>query len=87
MIYSHSIYMRIAKTFTVEESVLSMVERTKGDRSASERVNELLKLALKLERHDELEREAALFYSNTRHQDRQEERAFQEASLRSLSRD
>jgi hypothetical protein len=79
--------MRIAKTFTVEESLLSIVERTKGDRSASERVNELLKLALKLERDDELEREAALFYSNTSPKERQEERAFQKASLRSLTRD
>jgi hypothetical protein len=79
--------MRIQKTFTVEESVLEVVERTKGDRSASERVNELLKLALKLERHDELEREAALFYSAPSQKDRQEERAFQKASLRSLTRD
>jgi len=79
--------MRIAKTFTVEESVLAAVERTKGDRSASERVNELLKLALELERRDELEREAALFYSATSQKDRQEERAFQKASLRSLTRD
>jgi len=79
--------MRIPKTFTVEESVLAAVERTKGDRSASERVNELLKLALELERRDELEREAALFYSATSQKDRQEERAFQKASLRSLTRD
>jgi hypothetical protein len=80
-------YMRIPKTFTVEESVLAVVERTKGDRSASERVNELLRLALELERRDELEREAALFYSATRDKDRQEQRAFQKASLRSLTRD
>jgi len=79
--------MRIQKTFTVEESVLAVVERTKGDRSASERVNELLKLALELERQNELEREAALFYSATGQKDRQEERAFQKASLRSLTRD
>jgi hypothetical protein len=79
--------MRIAKTFTVEESVLAVVERTKGVRSASERVNELLKLALVLEQRDQLEREAALFYSSTSQKDRQEERAFAKASLRSLTRD
>ncbi len=79
--------MRIPKTFTVDESVLKLVERTKGDRSASQRVNELLKLALKLERRDELEREAALFYASTKQKDRQEERAFAKASLRTLTRD
>jgi hypothetical protein len=79
--------MRIQKTFTIEESVLAIVERTKGDRSASERVNELLKRALELERREELEREAALFYSATNQKNRQEERAFQKASLRSLTRD
>jgi hypothetical protein len=79
--------MRIQKTFTLEESVLAVVERTKGDRSASERVNALLKRALELERRDELEREAALFYAGAGQKDRQEERAFQKASLRSLKRD
>jgi hypothetical protein len=79
--------MRIQKTFTVEESLLAVVERTKGDRSASERVNELLKLALEMERRHELEREAALFYLAASRADRQEERAFQKASLRSFSRD
>ena len=85
MIYHHIYYMRIPKTLTVEQSVLADVERTKGERSTSERVNELLKRALELERLDELEREAALFYSGAK--DRQEERAFQKASLRSLTRD
>jgi hypothetical protein len=79
--------MRKQKTFTVEESVLAVVEHTKGDRSASERVNQLLKLALELERRDELEREAAQFYSTARQADRQEERAFQKASLHSFTRD
>jgi hypothetical protein len=79
--------MRIPKTFTVEESVLAVVERTKGDRSASERVNELLKLALELEQHDQLECEAARFYSSTSQKDRREECAFAKASLRSLTRD
>jgi hypothetical protein len=85
MIYHHIYYMRIPKTLTVEQSVLADVERTKGERSTSERVNELLKRALELERLDELEQEAALFYSDAKH--KQEERAFQKASLRSLTRD
>jgi len=77
--------MRIAKTLTVEESLLAEVDRTKGNRSTSERVNELLARALDLERQDELAREAALFYSST--EDRSEERSFQKASLRSITRD
>ena len=47
----------------MEESLLAEVERTKGGASTSERVNELVARALELERRDELEREAALFYS------------------------
>jgi hypothetical protein len=79
--------MRKAKTFTVEESLLTLVERSKGDRSTSERVNELLKLALEVERRNELEHEAALFYSAVKQEDRREERAFEKASLRSFERD
>jgi len=77
--------MRIPKTLTVEDSLLAEVERTKGEGSTSERVNELLARALELERQEELEREAALFYSGT--SGRREERAFQKASLRSITRD
>jgi hypothetical protein len=87
MVIYHIKHMRIQKTFTVEESVLAIVERTKGDRSMSERVNELLKLALEQEQRDTLERDAALFYSATNQNDRREERAFQKASQRSLTRD
>jgi hypothetical protein len=78
-------YMRIPKTLTVEESLLAEVERTKGGGSTSERVNQLLARALDLERQDEMEREAALFYSDP--DDRREERSFQKASLRSITRD
>jgi hypothetical protein len=77
--------MRIPKTLTVEEYLLAEVERTKGEGSTSERVNELLARALDLERRDDLEREAALFYSGA--EDRREERSFQKASLRSITRD
>jgi hypothetical protein len=41
----------------MEESVLADVERTKGGRSTSEHVNQLLKLALKLESQKKLDRE------------------------------
>jgi hypothetical protein len=78
--------MRVPKTITVEESILADLERTRGDRSTSERVNELLRLALEQEAKQTLEREAAVFYSGNKN-DRTERRAFQKASLRSLERD
>lgn len=78
--------MRIPKTITVEESILADLERSRGNRSTSERVNELLKLALEQEAKEKLEREAAMFYSGNKN-DRTERRAFQKASLRSLRRD
>lgn len=77
--------MRKAKTLTIDEGLLADIERTRGGRSTSERVNELLKQALDLERRSELAREAALFYSPPH--DRREESAFQAASRRSLERD
>lgn len=77
--------MRIPKTFTLDDRVIAAIEQTKGDCSTSERVNQLLKRALDLERQDELQREAAQFYGDV--EGRQEERAFQKASLRSLTKD
>lgn len=77
--------MRKPKTLTIDEGLLADIERTRGGRSTSERVNELLKQAFDLERRNELAREASLFYSLPH--DRREESAFQTASLRSLERD
>ena len=86
MMYYHMIHMRIPKTITVEESILADLERSRGSRSTSERVNELLKIALEQEAKQALEREAATFFSKNK-DDRTERRAFQKASLRSLQRD
>ena len=85
--YNHMCDMRIPKTFTMDESILAAVERTKGKRSRSERVNELLKLALEQEQRQALEQEAARFYSVANRSDRTEERAFQQASLRRMRRE
>ena len=85
--YNHICDMRIPKTFTMDESILAAVERTKGKRSTSERVNELLKLALEQEQRQALEQEAARFYSIANQSDRTEERAFQQASLRRMRRE
>lgn len=81
-------HMRTAKSFTIEEDVNEYVASTKGDRSASERVNELLRRGISQEQEERLEREAAAFFSkNPRTRSRKEIRAFQQASLRTLSRD
>jgi len=83
----HSFYMRLAKTFSLDESLLAAVERSRGNRSTSERVNELLKLGLEHEQRDSLEREAEQFYRRQSSRERKESRAFQQASLRSVSKD
>jgi len=79
--------MRIPKTFTLEESILADVERSRGGRSASDRVNELLKRGLDQEKRDELERDAAHFYALKRQKNRSEERASQKAAVRSFTRE
>jgi hypothetical protein len=78
--------MRISKSFTLEPDVSSYVDETKGKRSASDRVNELLRLAMLQEQYDRLEAEAAEFFADS-HADRTEIKVFQKASLRTFGRD
>ena len=78
--------MRISKSFTIEPDISSYVDETKGERSASDRVNELLRLAMLQEQYDRLEAEAAEFFAEAE-RDRAGTRAFQKASLRTLGRD
>jgi hypothetical protein len=78
--------MRLAKSFTIEPEINEYVDETKGDRSASERVNELLRRAMLQEQYDRLEAEAAAFFSDTA-AGRDEAKSFQKASLRSFGRD
>ena len=76
---------RTAKTVSLEKEVLREVERTKGKVSTSERVNQLLKAGLEAERRRSLHSEAAAFFESE--EDRTERRAFQSASLKSISRE
>ena len=76
---------RIAKSYTIEPEVERYVSSTRGQRSASERVNELLKQGIRKEQYDRLEREAAAFFASE--VDRTETRAFQKAGRRTLERD
>ena len=78
--------MRLAKSFMVDAEITEYVDTTKGDRSASERVNELLKRAILAEQNDRLEAEAAAFFADTA-TDHKEAGPFQDAALRTFGRD
>jgi predicted CopG family antitoxin len=78
-------HLRQAKSFTISDEVLREIANTKGACSTSERVNELLKRALELERRERLEQEAAKFFANAQ-DDVREKAAFQKASKEVLSR-
>ena len=78
--------MRLAKSFTIEPDLNEYVEETKGDASASERVNELLRRAMVQEQYDRLEAEAAEFFGSIK-AGRAEAKSFQKASLRAFGRD
>ncbi len=79
--------MRLAKTFTIEPEINEYVDETKGDHSASERVNELLRRAILEEQYERLDAEAAAFFADDSNADRAETKAMRKASLRTLSRD
>jgi len=79
--------MRQVKSFTISHEILSEIESTKGSGSTSERVNGLLKRALEMERRENLEREAAQFFSADCAPERAERNAFQRATKKTLSRD
>lgn len=79
--------MRVPKSFTLERSIVSYLQNTRGSRSSSERVNELLRKAILQEQYERLEQEAAEFFSTPSETDRAEAKAFQKASMRSMGRD
>jgi len=78
--------MRLAKSFMVDAEINDYVDTTKGDRSASERVNELLKRAILAEQYERLEAEAAAFFADAAG-DRGETKRFQDVALRTFGRD
>jgi hypothetical protein len=77
--------MRLAKSFTIEPDLNEYVDETKGDASASERVNQLLRRAMLQEQYDRLEAEAGEFFAGAQ-ADRAEAKSFQKASLRTFGR-
>lgn len=78
--------MRIPKSLTLDPSVVSYIEDTRGDSSASERANELLQRAIREEEYERFEQEAADFFRETA-EDRSEVRAVQKRSLRAVTED
>jgi hypothetical protein len=78
--------MRQAKSFTISNEILTEIANTKGTGSTSERVNELLKRALDLERRERLAREAAEFFANGGEGGDRERAAYQKSSKQTLSR-
>jgi hypothetical protein len=78
--------MRLPKSFTLEADISEYVDETKGNRSASERVNELLRRAMLQEQYDRLEAEAAAFFADAK-ADRAETKAMQKEALRTFGRD
>jgi hypothetical protein len=75
------------KTFTIDPEIDEYVAATKGERSASERVNALLRRAMIQERDEKLEAEAAAFFAVAQGKRRKGTSDFQEASLRTFDRD
>jgi hypothetical protein len=78
--------IKATKTFSLDRDILANVKKTKGTASESERVNQLLRTALDLERKAARDREAADFFAG-RPKDRKERRAFQKATLTALARE
>jgi hypothetical protein len=78
--------LRMAKSFTIEPEINDYIASTKGNQSASERVNELLKRAMLEEQYERLAGEAAAFFAEA-DKGRSGAKAFQKAALRTFDRD
>ena len=77
---------RTTRSFSLERDVLQEVEQTKGRASTSERVNNLLKVGLEIERRQRLHAEAAAFFGELE-MDRTDRHAFQKASIKAITRE
>ena len=78
--------MRKAKTVTIDHDVLREIEITKGKRSTSDRLNEVLRAGLEAERGQKVDAEIASFFAK-RNDDRADSLGFQQASIRAVSRE
>jgi hypothetical protein len=78
---------RMARSFTIEREADEYIARTKGDRSAGERVNEMLLRGMRQERYEKLATEAEAFFAVVGTADRRAAKGLQSASIRSITRD
>jgi hypothetical protein len=79
--------MRKRATFTIDSDILDRIEQTKNGRSASERVNTLLRLGLATEEDKEIAREAKRFFAKPDPDERAERAALFELTKQSWARD
>lgn len=79
--------MRISKSFTIEPEISEYVTSTRGKRSASERVNDLLRRAMLQEKYERLEAQAQAFFAVAASLERKQSHAFQKAAVRAFKRD
>jgi len=77
---------RASRSFTIDRAILEYLQRTRSNRSRSERANELLRRGILQEQNEALEKEAAEFYASIGTTERNESSAFARASHRSLTR-
>jgi len=78
---------KVAKTLSLDASTVDYVDATKGEESASERVNELLQCAIMMERYAKLDQEAEQFFRNVSQEERLEAEAFESASIEAMIKD
>lgn len=79
--------MRQTASFTLDKDLLDYLSRTRRGRSRSQRVNELLRQAVEIEKERRLEAEAAAFFRTAPPSERAETRAFQRTARKSWDRD
>jgi hypothetical protein len=78
---------RLAKSFMIDRPILDYLQQTHSNGSRSERVNDLLRRAIREEQSEALAREAAEFFAATRESERAESQAFSGAGRRAITRD
>ena len=78
---------KVSKSVTIDAEVSEYIADTRGRASTSERLNDLLRIAMQMEQRESLEQQAQSFYSGARNSDREGTRAFKRAAIRAQRRD
>ena len=78
---------KIVKSYTIEAELSTYIERTRAERSASERVNELLRRGMADEMHASLEAAAREFFRDYDAEDHAEDSELRASALRAIDRE